>query len=196
MPLIMDGGGEALGQANLPVNTPGARGLQSLRTRRPPRHQPGWSAQRWEENIVVLGYNRPEANLVGVFQNGCFTPAILSKTYTRFVHFYEKFRLEGLGYEVVTETSSRAAFALFVRQPDRFDLVITDMTMPGMTGKELAHELRRIRPDIPIILCTGFSPHLNEEQIKALGMCTLLKKPFALQELAETIRAVLQQRPG
>jgi len=92
----MDGGGEALGQANLPVNTPGARGLQSLRTRRPPRHQPGWSAQRWEENIVVLGYNRPEANLVGVFQNGCFTPAILSKTYTRFVHFYEKFRL-GLG---------------------------------------------------------------------------------------------------
>src|SRR6516164_6478845 len=94
MPLIIDGGGEALGQANLPVNTPGARGLQSLRTRRPPRHQPGWSAQRWEENIVVLGYNRPEANLVGVFQNGCFTPAILSKTYTRFVHFYEKFRLE------------------------------------------------------------------------------------------------------
>jgi PAS domain S-box-containing protein len=104
--------------------------------------------------------------------------------------------LEGLGYEVVTETSSRAAFALFVGQSDRFDLVITDMTMPGMTGKELAHELRRIRPDIPIILCTGFSPHLNEEQTTAIGMCTLLRKPFVLQELAETIRALLQKRPG
>ena len=104
--------------------------------------------------------------------------------------------LEGLGYEVVTETSSRAAFTLFVRQPDRFDLVITDMTMPGMTGKELAHELRRIRPDIPIILCTGFSHHLNEEQTQAIGMCALLRKPFVLRELAETIRAVLQKRPG
>ena len=78
----------------------------------------------------------------------------------------------------------------------RFDLVITDMTMPGMTGKELAHELRRIRPDIPIILCTGFSPHLNEEQTKAIGMCALLRKPFGLRELAETIRAVLPKRPG
>lgn len=104
--------------------------------------------------------------------------------------------LEGLGYEVVTETSSRAALAVFVSQPNHFDLVITDMTMPGMTGKELAHELRRIRPDIPIILCTGFSHHLNEEQTQALGMCALLRKPFALRELAETIRAVLQQRPG
>ena len=89
--------------------------------------------------------------------------------------------LEGLGYEVVTETSSRAAFALFVRQPNRFDLVITDMTMPGMTGKELANELRRIRPDIPIILCTGFSHHLNEEQTQAIGVCALLRKPFVLQ---------------
>ena len=98
--------------------------------------------------------------------------------------------------KVVTETSSRAAFAVFVRQPNRFDLVITDMTMPGMTGKELANELRRIRPDIPIILCTGFSHHLNEEQTKAIGICALLRKPFVLQELAATIRAVLQQRPG
>jgi PAS domain S-box-containing protein len=104
--------------------------------------------------------------------------------------------LESLGYEVVTETSSRAAFALFVRDPDRFDLVITDMTMPGMTGKELAHELRRMRPDLPLILCTGFSHHLNEEQTQAIGKCALLRKPFVLLELAETIRALLQKRPG
>jgi two-component system, cell cycle sensor histidine kinase and response regulator CckA len=104
--------------------------------------------------------------------------------------------LESLGYEVVTETSSRAAFALFVRQPDRFDLVITDMTMPGMTGKELAHALRRLRPDIPLILCTGFSHHLNEEQTQAIGRCALLRKPFVLQELAETVRVLLQKRSG
>jgi len=101
-----------------------------------------------------------------------------------------------LGYEVVTETSSRAAFALFVRQPDRFDLVITDMTMPGMTGDRLAKEMRRIRPDIPVILCTGFSHHLNEEEAKAIGICAFLMKPFALQELAETVRTVLDKQTG
>jgi CheY-like chemotaxis protein len=104
--------------------------------------------------------------------------------------------LERLGYEVVTETSSREALTLFIRQPERFDLVITDMTMPGMTGKRLAEELRRIRPDIPIILCTGFSNHLNEEQAKAIGMCALLMKPFVLRELAETVRAILHKRAG
>ncbi len=104
--------------------------------------------------------------------------------------------LERLGYEVVTETSSREALTLFIRQPERFDLVITDMTMPGMTGKRLAEELRRIRPDIPIILCTGFSNHLNEEQAKAIGMCALLMKPLVLRELAETVRAILHKRAG
>ena len=104
--------------------------------------------------------------------------------------------LERLGYEVVTETSSREALTLFIRQPERFDLVITDMTMPGMTGKRLAEELRRIRPDIPIILCTGFSNRLNEEQAKAIGMCALLMKPFVLRELAETVRTILHKQAG
>jgi PAS domain S-box-containing protein len=104
--------------------------------------------------------------------------------------------LERLGYDVVTETSSREALALFIRQPDLFDLVITDMTMPGMTGARLAKELRRIRPAIPIILCTGLSHQLNEEEAKAIGICAFLMKPFVLRELAETVRTVLHKQAG
>jgi PAS domain S-box-containing protein len=104
--------------------------------------------------------------------------------------------LESLGYDVVTETSSREALALFIRQPDGFDLVITDMTMPEMTGERLAKELRHIRPAIPIILCTGFSHHLNEEEAKAIGIGAFLMKPFGLRELAETVRTVLQKQTG
>ena len=104
--------------------------------------------------------------------------------------------LAGLGYEVVTETSSKAALALFRRHPERFDLVITDMTMPEMTGERLAQELRRMRPDIPIILCTGFSPQLNEEKTRARGIGAFLMKPFVLRELAETVRSVLHKQAG
>jgi CheY-like chemotaxis protein len=104
--------------------------------------------------------------------------------------------LELLGYDVVTETSSKDALALFIRQPERFDLVITDMTMPGMTGARLAQELRRIRPELPIILCTGFSRHLNEEEAKTIGIDAFLMKPFVLRELAETIRTVLHKQAG
>jgi signal transduction histidine kinase/ActR/RegA family two-component response regulator len=102
--------------------------------------------------------------------------------------------LERLGYAVVTETSSKEALALFIRNPDLFDLVITDMTMPGMTGERLAKELRRIRPDIPIILCSGFSHYLNEEEAKAIGIYAFLMKPFVLRELAETVRTVLHKQ--
>ena len=68
--------------------------------------------------------------------------------------------------------------------------------MPEMTGERLAQELRRIRPDIPIILCSGFSHHLNDAEAKALGICAFLMKPFVLQELAETIRTVLHKQAG
>jgi PAS domain S-box-containing protein len=102
--------------------------------------------------------------------------------------------LERLGYEVVTETSSKEALALFIRQPERFDLVITDMTMPEMTGERLAQELRHIRPEIPIILCTGFSHHLDEEEAKARGIEAFLMKPVGLRALAETVQAVLHKQ--
>jgi CheY-like chemotaxis protein len=104
--------------------------------------------------------------------------------------------LERLGYDVVTETSSTEALALFIRQPDRFDLVITDMTMPGMPGDRLAKELRRLRPDIPIILCSGFGHYLNDAEAKAIGICAFLMKPFVLRELAETVQTVLHKQAG
>ena len=99
--------------------------------------------------------------------------------------------VEQLGYTVVTKTSSLEALELFRTKPDEFDLVITDMTMPHMTGEELANELMFIRPDIPIILCTGFSRRVTEKKAKAMGIQAFVLKPILRQELAETIRRVL-----
>ena len=75
--------------------------------------------------------------------------------------------------------------------PQRFDLVITDQTMPHMAGEHLSGELRRIRPDIPIILCTGFSHMINAEKARALGIDAFCLKPVLARELAVTIQQVL-----
>jgi len=99
--------------------------------------------------------------------------------------------LEHLGYGVVTRTSSVEALELFRRNPEAFALVITDMTMPNMTGEEFANEIMFIRPDIPIILCTGFSRSITEEKAKVMGIQAFIMKPILRQELAETIRRVL-----
>jgi len=101
--------------------------------------------------------------------------------------------LERLGYEVDTRRSGVEALGLFKSQPDRFDLVVTDMTMPGMLGDELAGELLKIRNDIPIILCTGFSQQLTEKKARQLGVRALLMKPLIMRELAASIRHVLDQ---
>jgi PAS domain S-box-containing protein len=99
--------------------------------------------------------------------------------------------LEHLGYTVEVRTSPIEALAAFKALSGKFDLIISDMTMPKMTGDELAKELMTIRPDIPIILCTGFSEHINEEQAKAIGIRKLIMKPFIMREMAEAIRQVL-----
>ena len=99
-----------------------------------------------------------------------------------------------LGYEVVAVTSSREALAVFQAAPARFDLVITDYTMPQLTGEALAHALRGIRPTVPIILCTGFSETMTAEKAQALGIDAFCLKPVVLQELGQTIRRVLRQR--
>lgn len=101
--------------------------------------------------------------------------------------------LERFGYEVAVRTSSVEALKAFAGVPGSFDLVITDMTMPNMTGVELAKELMKIRPDIPIILCTGFSELVNEEKAKKLGIRALVMKPVIMAEMAKTIREVLEQ---
>ena len=100
-------------------------------------------------------------------------------------------RLERLGYEVVPKISSTEALELFRSEPDRFDLVITDMTMPKMTGDKLARELMKIRPDIPVILCTGHSKLISEKQAKEMGIRAFLGKPILKRAMAETVRKVL-----
>jgi CheY-like chemotaxis protein len=99
--------------------------------------------------------------------------------------------LAQLGYEVVAYTSSVEALEVFQAAPERFDLVITDHTMPHLTGESLARALRRIRPDIPIILCTGFSDTMTEENAQALGIDAFCLKPLVIYDLGLTIRHVL-----
>jgi CheY-like chemotaxis protein len=101
--------------------------------------------------------------------------------------------LERLGYEVVPKTSSVEALELFRSDPFRFDLVITDRIMPKMTGDELAGELSAIRPEIPIVVCTGFGQELTQEDAKALGIGALLMKPISRKDIALTIRRLLDQ---
>jgi len=105
-----------------------------------------------------------------------------------------KTMLERLGYEVTVRTSSPEALAAFEKQPERFDAVITDQTMPGMTGMDLARRMLQLRPDLPIILCTGYSALINEEQIRALGIKAFAMKPLAKKDIAELLRKVLDER--
>ena len=99
--------------------------------------------------------------------------------------------LERLGYSVDAYLSPTDALKSFKLRPDAFDVVITDMTMPQMTGDLLAQELLQIRSDIPIILCTGYSERLTEEKIKELGIKGYLMKPFAIDSLGQTLREAL-----
>ena len=101
--------------------------------------------------------------------------------------------LERLGYKVIARTSSIDALEVFRAQPDKFDLVITDQTMPNMTGAELSKELMRIRPDIPIILCTGYSELITEDKAKSMGIREFVMKPLVARDLAQTIRKVLDR---
>lgn len=102
--------------------------------------------------------------------------------------------LTRLGYDVVTRTSSVEAWEAFRDRPDRFDLVITDQTMPHMTGDVLARALRQMRPDLPIILCIGFSQRMMAEQAKNIGIDAVCLKPLVARDLARTIRQVFAQR--
>ena len=102
--------------------------------------------------------------------------------------------LQGLGYDVVTQKYSLQALEKFRNHPNLFDLVITDLTMPKMTGLQLASELLHIRSDIPIVLCTGFSERLTKEKIQASGIRKFMIKPLIMRELASTIREVLEKR--
>jgi PAS domain S-box-containing protein len=100
--------------------------------------------------------------------------------------------LERLGYEVTVRTSSLEALTDFQNQLDRFDAVVTDQTMPGLTGMELAQKMLQIRPDIPIILCTGYSNLVNEEQATHCGITGFVMKPMTKQKIATQLRKALE----
>jgi CheY-like chemotaxis protein len=99
--------------------------------------------------------------------------------------------LSALGYRVTAVANGPEALKTFRKNPDGFDLVITDMTMPGMTGAELSREILKIVPGFPIILCTGFSEIISEGEAKAMGIRRFLMKPVFLDTLAGEIRTVL-----
>ncbi|MDM8535283.1 ATP-binding protein [Desulfobacterales bacterium HSG17] len=99
--------------------------------------------------------------------------------------------LENMGYKVTSQTLAMQALEVFRSHSNQFDLVLTDMTMPHMTGLDLAGEIIQIRPDIPIILFTGFSEYINEEIIKKAGIREFFLTPVAKRDLAKTLRKVL-----
>ena len=102
--------------------------------------------------------------------------------------------LQRLGYSVACRTSSIEAYELFKSQPNQFDLVITDMTMPNLTGEKLTRQIMSVRSDIPVILCTGFSEQISEERAKELGISAFVLKPLVMGKLAGTVREVLDRR--
>jgi PAS domain S-box-containing protein len=99
--------------------------------------------------------------------------------------------LQALGYQVAAGTSSLEMLEHFRAQPDAFDLVITDMTMPGLTGRELAKELRAIRSDIPIVMCSGFTEFLSVAEVAEAGISEFMMKPYVARTLDQVIRRVL-----
>jgi DNA-binding NtrC family response regulator len=103
-------------------------------------------------------------------------------------------RLVRLGYNVIGKTDPSEALAFFRANCDQIDLVITDMTMPKMTGDKLAQEILKIRPDMPIILCTGYSEKMSEDMAQEMGIRKYVEKPIEKETLAITVREVLDGR--
>ncbi len=103
----------------------------------------------------------------------------------------EKMILERLGYQVTTLTGSVEALDVFKANPHGFDLIVTDMAMPELTGDQLAIKSMAIRPNIPVILCTGFTQRIDAQAAEALGIKGFLKKPMSISKIAQTIREVL-----
>ncbi len=101
--------------------------------------------------------------------------------------------LESLGYTVTAKNSSIEALETFQQTPDKFDMVITDQTMPHMTGYDLAKRILEVKPEIPVVLCTGYSETVTPEKAEACGIKALMYKPISKKEIARTVREVLNK---
>jgi DNA-binding NtrC family response regulator len=99
-----------------------------------------------------------------------------------------------LGYKVKSTTKPLEALEWFKVDPNRFDVIITDMTMPGMTGDRLAAEVLKIRPHMPIIICTGYSERMSEKKAATLGVRKYIEKPIELRNLTASLREVLDEK--
>ncbi|MCP3872096.1 MAG: PAS domain S-box protein [Desulfobacteraceae bacterium] len=102
--------------------------------------------------------------------------------------------LEYYGYTVITFSDSEHALKEFEKDPSQFDLIITDMTMPKMTGKDLSHQILKIRDDLPIILCTGYSESFTEDKALKFGIKKYMQKPIDFQDFLTLIREVLDEK--
>lgn len=102
--------------------------------------------------------------------------------------------LEKLGYTVSCHHRSDIALKTFIKDPDRFDVLVTDMTMPDMTGFQLADEIQKVRPGLPVILCTGFGEHVETKDFHKYGIKKLLNKPVAIKDFSFTLRAILDTK--
>jgi PAS domain S-box-containing protein len=124
----------------------------------------------------------------------CGNERILLVDDEEFIVDISKEMLESLGYSITATISSSEALKWFDQAPRHFDLVITDQTMPKMTGTDLAERIKNIRPDIPIILCTGYSEEIIAERNESRNIKAVIMKPFIIQEMALTVRKVLESR--
>lgn len=102
--------------------------------------------------------------------------------------------LEEQGYQVTSLSNSEDALEVFKANPDEFDLVITDQSMPGFSGSELALEILKIKPSVPIIICTGYSSKVSEKNYKELGISEFMKKPYEKNSLVKIVRRVLDEK--
>ncbi|MCK5163353.1 MAG: response regulator, partial [Desulfobacula sp.] len=107
------------------------------------------------------------------------------------VAFMEQHMLEKLGYQVTCYLESSGALDAFRKTPQKFDLVITDLTMPEFTGYQLSEEILKIRPDIPIVICTGYGEHINKKKYDLQGIKGFLNKPVAVKDMSNTVRDIL-----
>ena len=110
------------------------------------------------------------------------------------VAFMERHLLEKLGYHVTCHLKSQDALEMFRQSPEAFDLVITDLTMPELSGYQLAEQLSDIRSDIPIILCTGYGDQINKNQYDLKGIKGFLNKPVAVRDVSYLVRDILDSR--
>ena len=106
----------------------------------------------------------------------------------------ERSILEHLGYTVTVFTDSLKAYSAFQEKPTRYDMVITDQTMPVLTGIDLAQQMLKVRKDIPIVICTGFSSTLSKEKALELGVCGFAMKPLSIIDLARLIRKIFADK--